>query len=74
MKTRVISAVVMLVLVFGCFLISPYTRTLLLLAICIMSIWETCRVIKAKDVSTAPAVLYVYSAAVCALILFKKAD
>lgn len=74
MKTRVISAVVMLVLVFGCFLISPVTRTLLLLAICIMSVWETCRVIKAKGVSTAPAVLYAYAVAVCALIFLKKDD
>lgn len=74
MKTRVISAVVMLILVFGCFLISPITRTLLLLAICIMATWETCRVIKAKEVNTCPAVLYVYAVAVCALVLFGKAD
>lgn len=74
MKTRVISAVVLLVLVFGCFLISPITRTLLLLAICIMATWETCRVIKAKDINTCPGVLYVYAVAVCALVFFGKAD
>lgn len=74
MKTRVISAVVMLVLVFGCFLISPITRTLLLLAICIMATWETCRVIKAKDIDTCPAILYAYAVIACALVFLGSAD
>lgn len=74
MKTRVISAVVLLILVFGCFLISPATRTLLLLAICIMATWETCRVIKAKEIDTCPAVLYAYAVAVCVLVFLNKAS
>ncbi len=64
----------MLILVFGCFLISPITRTLLLLAICLMAIWETCRIIKAKDVGTCPAILYAYAIIACVLVFVGKAD
>ena len=39
MKTRVISACVLIILVVACFAISPVTRILFLLSSLIMSIW-----------------------------------
>lgn len=63
MKTRVISATVMIILVVVCFALGPVTRALFLLAAAVMSIWETCRAIGYKDVHCAPWVLYAYTVA-----------
>ncbi|MCF0138106.1 MAG: phosphatidate cytidylyltransferase [Oscillospiraceae bacterium] len=70
MKTRVISAAVMITAVVACFAISPITRTLFLLAVIIVAVRETCNVIKLKDVNCAPWVLYIFSAASVAAIFF----
>ena len=45
MKTRVISATVLIILVVACFALGPVTRALFLLAAAVMAIWETCRAI-----------------------------
>ena len=70
MKTRVISAVVLITFVVACFAISPLTRALFLLAVIILAVRETCNAIKAKEITCAPAVLYIFSAAAVALIYF----
>lgn len=48
MKTRVISATVLIILVVACFALGPVTRALFLLAAMIMAVWETCRAIGYK--------------------------
>ena len=50
MKTRVISACVLIILVVACFAISPMTRILFLLAALIMGIWEMCHAVSLKDI------------------------
>ncbi len=71
MKTRVISAVVLIILVVGCFALGPVTRALLLLAAAVMAIWETCRAIGCKSIKCVPWILYIYAAATAAAIWFK---
>lgn len=71
MKTRVISATVLIILVVACFALGPVTRALFLLAVSIMAIWETCRAIGCKDIKCTPWILYVYAAAAAAAIWFK---
>lgn len=61
LKTRVISAAVLIILVVGCFVIGPATRALLLLAAAIMAIWETCRAIGCKNVNCCAWILYAYT-------------
>lgn len=60
MKTRVISATVLIILVVACFALGPITRALFLLAAMIMAVWETCRAIGQKNVVCSPWILYVY--------------
>lgn len=60
----------MLVVVIGCFAISPLTRALLLLAISIAAVWEMCRAIGETGAKCANAVLYVFIAAAGAAIYF----
>lgn len=62
LKTRVISAIVLIVLVVACFAISPATRALLIVAAMITAIWEMCRAISMKEIKCAAWVLYVYAA------------
>ncbi len=66
MKTRVISATVLIILVVACFALGPVTRALFLLAAMIMAVWETCRAIGQKGVACAPIILYVYCLATVA--------
>lgn len=70
MKTRIISAAVLIVLVVGLFFISPITRALLLMAIAILATREMCKALEHKDVKCVPAVLYICSAASVAAIYF----
>lgn len=70
MKTRVISAIVMLVIVISCFAVSPLTRALLLLAITVMAVWEMCRAIGETGAKCANAVLYIFVVAESAAIYF----
>lgn len=69
MKTRVISAAVMIALVIVCFALGPLTRAIFLLAVAVMAIWEVCRAIGLKNVKCVSTVLYIY-AAVTALQLW----
>ena len=62
MKTRFISATVLIALVVACFAISPITRALFLLAVIILAAREMCNAIKVKEINCAPWVLYVYAA------------
>lgn len=71
MKTRVISAIVMIVLVVACFAISPITRILFLAAVAIMAVWEMCRVLSIKDIRCPAAILYVFVIAAAAAVYFK---
>ncbi len=71
MKTRVISATVLIILVVACFALGPVTRALFLLAATVMAIWETCRAIGYKDVHCVPWILYLYSVGTVAAIWFK---
>lgn len=71
MKTRVISAVVLIILVVSCFAAGPLTRILLLAAIAIMSVWEMCRVLAQKDINCPAPVLYLFSLAAAAAVYFK---
>ena len=71
MKTRVISATVLIILVVACFALGPVTRALFLLAATVMAIWETCRAIGCKDVHCAPWVLYLFAVGTAAAIWFK---
>lgn len=73
MKTRVISATVLIILVVTCFALGPITRALLLLAVAVMSIWETCRAIGCKDIKCTPWILYLYAVA-SAVAIWLKAD
>lgn len=66
MKTRVISATVLIILVVTCFALGPVTRALFLLAAMIMAVWETCRAIGYKNVVCSPWILYAYCAATVA--------
>lgn len=66
MKTRVISACVLIILVVVCFALSPITRILFLLAALIMGIWEMCHAISFMDIKCASWVLYVYAVLACA--------
>lgn len=68
MKTRVISATVLIILVVGCFALGPVTRALLLLAAMIMAVWETCRAIGCKGVKCASAIVYAFCLAAVAEI------
>ena len=71
MKTRVISATVLIILVVACFALGPVTRALFLLAAMIMAVWETCRAIGYKNVVCQPWILYVYCVATVAELWFK---
>ncbi len=62
MKTRVISAIVLIAVVVACFAISPITRTLFLLAALILGIREMCRAIAHLDIKCCSWVLYAYAA------------
>lgn len=70
MKTRVISAAVLIVLVVACFVISPVTKALLLMAISILAVRELCNAVSHTDVKCAPCILYVYVVAATASIYF----
>lgn len=61
MKTRVISACVLIILVVACFALSSVTRILLLLAALIMGIWEMCHAVSLKDINCTSWVLYIYA-------------
>ena len=73
MKTRVISATVLIILVVACFALGPITRAVFLLAASVMAIWETCRAIGCKDIKCVPWILYIYTVA-AALAIWFKAD
>ena len=70
MKTRVISATVLIILVVACFALGPVTRALFLLAAMIMAVWETCRAIGYKNVVCQPWILYAYCVATVAELWF----
>lgn len=74
MKTRVISACVLIILVVACFAISPVTRVLFLLAALIMGIWEMCHAISLKDIKCASWVLYAYAVIATAGIYFMEGN
>lgn len=71
MKTRIISACVLIVLVLACFLLSPVSRALLILAAAVLAVWEMTRAVGNKDIVCTPWVLYVYVFAASALIYFR---
>lgn len=73
MKTRVISACVLVIVVAACFIIAPITRALLLLAVMIAAIWEMCRALRNEDLNCPGAVLYVFAVA-AALASYFGAD
>lgn len=60
MKQRFISAVILIAGVLACFIISPYTRELLLLAFAVISIHELCNVYEKMDMHCSPWVLYLF--------------
>ncbi len=70
MKTRVISATVLIILVVACFALGPVTRALFLLAAMIMGVWETCRAVGQKDITCAAFILYAYCIATVAELWF----
>ena len=70
MKTRIISAVVLLVLVIGCFVISPVTKALLVMVAAVLAAWEMCHAISEMGTKCANAVLYVFIIAAGAAIYF----
>ena len=71
MKTRVISAAVLIVFVVGCFAISPVTKALLLILIGILAAREMCNAIGQTGAKCVPAILYVCIVAAAAAIYFK---
>ena len=71
LKTRVISASVLIVLVVGCFFISPITKALLLMLIGILAAREMCNAIAHTGAKCVPAILYVCVIAATAAIYFK---
>lgn len=71
MKTRVISAVVLILLVLACFFISPITRAVFLAAVCIMAIWEMFKAVKLKEINCIGPILYIYTIATAAALFFK---
>ena len=73
MKTRVISATVLIIIVVACFALGPITRAVFLFAASVMAIWEACRAIGCKDIKCVPWILYIYTAA-AALAIWFKAD
>ena len=70
MKTRVISAAVLIVLVVGCFVISPLTRLLLMLTAAVLAIWETCRALSSDGTKCAVWVAYILAAAAASFFWF----
>lgn len=60
MKTRVISAVILIIVAVACFVISPYTRLLILLAAAVVSIREVSNVFSKLDMRSAEWVLYCF--------------
>ena len=74
MKTRVISACVLIILVVACFAISPVTRIAFLLAALIMGIWEMCHALSLKDIKCASWVLYAYAVIATAGIYFMEGN
>lgn len=71
MKTRIISAVVLIAVVAACFLISPVTRALFILAAMILAVREMCGAISQKNINCAPILLYTYAALASAAVYFK---
>ena len=61
MKTRVISAVVMIIVAVACFVLSPYTRLLILLAAAVISIREVSNVFSKLDMHSSEWVLYCFA-------------
>lgn len=74
MKTRVISAVVLIIFVVGCFFISPITKALLLALIAVLAAREMCNAISKLGVKCVPAILYVGIIAAVAGIYFGADD
>jgi len=75
LKTRVISAAVMISAVVACFVITPDSkilRTLFLLAVIILAVRETCNVIKVKGVTCAPWIIYAFGAVAVVLIYLSQ--
>jgi len=70
MKTRVISAAVLIVIVAACFVIGPLTRLLLLLAAAFLATWEMSRALKSEDSKHPVWVLYAFLAATSVLCYF----
>lgn len=60
MKTRVISAVILIIVAVACFVISPYTRLLILLAASVVSIREVSNVFSKLEMKSVEWVLYCY--------------
>ena len=71
MKTRILSAVVLIAVVAACFLLSPVSRALFILAAMLLAVWELCRAIKQKDIHCAPVILYIYTVLAAAAVYFK---
>lgn len=70
MKTRVISAVVLIIAVVACFAISPITRMLFILAAAILAIKEMCSALGAMALKCAKWILYVFAVGYAAAIYF----
>ena len=73
MKKRIISACVLIPVVVACFLISPVTRALLLLAAAVLAVWEMSRALGKADMRCPAYTLYMYVAA-AALFLYFRLD
>lgn len=73
MKTRVISAAVLIVIVAACFITSPLTRLLFLFVAAELAVWELCRALKQTGVRCPTWVLYIFTAA-AALFLWLGCD
>ena len=71
MKTRVISATVLICLVLACFVLGPYTRVLLLTVAAIFSCHELCGALANKDIHCTRYTLFVYIAGIAAMSLLK---
>lgn len=71
MKTRVISAAVLIVIVAACFLISPLTRLLFLLAAACLAVREMLGAYKTLGVKCAAWVPYIAAAGAAALLWFE---
>lgn len=61
MKTRVISAAVMIAIVAACMVLSPYTRLLLMLAAVVLACREMGNVMKKKDMNAVTAVTWAFA-------------